>query len=690
MKNIFLFACVCVLAGSVKAQFIKTYKAIPGCSSAGGNLTFHCISKALRSNNFFIAGMQDSALYVAEITPAGLIVREKLIAVNAPSLLPETMITDNDGNLAIVGEVKNTTYNTSYGFIAKISPALSLIYEKDFYAYSPNVNTLILSDIKENAGFYYVCGTTILPTNSSRNYDVLLMRLDKYTGGLSGTVPSGDIYSGQPGTSSGFDSYDALSLITDDKGTVTGISATGRIGANKNVRPWINQHDPGTLAFIKGQRYILPLTSRTSLYSSSLLRDENNTLTCWLGSLSSNSTYQHIGLISVDNATLNPVFIKQYFVTSPKPQREVWLRRVRKDVLNGGYINEGFWWTRGTDAIGRALPGNLFLLKTDGNGNPLWGRQFKDILVSVYSHNSEFVVDGNYIYAVGYKKDIVTGNYIGALIQLPANNGAMDTACAYKLTIDYKDIDVHVSDSLQKLDMVVQGPSNAYPVNCLQTLDSSSCAGCGDSLKLDAHFELSGQTIGSTTFTSTAFAFNTSPNSQWIVGDATGNTYTNVYTSTPGGIWGTTVGTTFGGYYGSETTSPPDGFFIQGHKYRFTHILSYTNKCGILSSDTTVKSLSLCSGCKTTALNKLTANNTATQKKLQIIAMPNPFTNEFRISGISGKASMQIFTTDGKLVAQYNNISNNQSLGKNLLRGVYVLKIFREDNSSEDVRIIKN
>jgi hypothetical protein len=68
--------------------------------------------------------------------------------------------------------------------------------------------------------------------------------------------------------------------------------------------------------------------------------------------------------------------------------------------------------------------------------------------------------------------------------------------------------------------------------------------------------------------------------------------------------------------------------------------------------------------------------------QIQATVFPNPFVDHLIISGLKGMARILITDIAGKTVAEYNYVSNNQSINglQNLNSGVYVVKITNESN----------
>jgi hypothetical protein len=83
---------------------------------------------------------------------------------------------------------------------------------------------------------------------------------------------------------------------------------------------------------------------------------------------------------------------------------------------------------------------------------------------------------------------------------------------------------------------------------------------------------------------------------------------------------------------------------------------------------------------------------TSTSELLQIQAtvFPNPFVDRIVISGINGKAKVSISDISGRKVAEYLNVSNNQSITDldQLTSGVYFLKI-EEGKTQFTTKLIK-
>jgi hypothetical protein len=69
-------------------------------------------------------------------------------------------------------------------------------------------------------------------------------------------------------------------------------------------------------------------------------------------------------------------------------------------------------------------------------------------------------------------------------------------------------------------------------------------------------------------------------------------------------------------------------------------------------------------------------------QQIHASAFPNPFTDRIQISGVMEMAKVVLFNISGKIVAEYNNISNNQSIKglQELSSGVYFVRISEGKN----------
>ncbi len=69
-------------------------------------------------------------------------------------------------------------------------------------------------------------------------------------------------------------------------------------------------------------------------------------------------------------------------------------------------------------------------------------------------------------------------------------------------------------------------------------------------------------------------------------------------------------------------------------------------------------------------------------QQIQTSVFPNPFTDRITISGITESASVSLSDISGRIVTEFSNVSNNQSLTNldKLVSGVYFLKITESRN----------
>ena len=89
-------------------------------------------------------------------------------------------------------------------------------------------------------------------------------------------------------------------------------------------------------------------------------------------------------------------------------------------------------------------------------------------------------------------------------------------------------------------------------------------------------------------------------------------------------------------------------------------------------------------------LNHEILTSTTELQQIQASVFPNPFVDQIVISGISGTAKVSISDISGRKVAEYLNVSNNQSITNldRLTSGVYFLKV-EEGKNQFTTKLIK-
>ena len=89
-------------------------------------------------------------------------------------------------------------------------------------------------------------------------------------------------------------------------------------------------------------------------------------------------------------------------------------------------------------------------------------------------------------------------------------------------------------------------------------------------------------------------------------------------------------------------------------------------------------------------LNQEIVTSTSELQQIQATVFPNPFVDRILISGINGAAKVSISDISGRKVAEYLNVSNNQSITDldQLTSGVYFLKI-EEGKTQFTTKLIK-
>ena len=374
---------------------------------------------------------------------------------------------------------------------------------------------------------------------------------------------------------------------------------------------------------------------------------------CWHGDMSAGRTGINTGL-SVFNepstltSSLLPVWQAEYIFT-PVINSRKFLNKIAAEPK--GYVAEGQWSDNTTTSpIDGSWVGEMFFLRTDKNGTPIWSRRLRNVQVMQTTHNAAFVIEGNSIYAVGFKQN--TSSTEGVLVRIPLSDGAMDTSCAPLQLAVAKKIQYSAPETVANLDFKVQDSLYYYPINCTKTDTTTNCnQPCTDTVKLNADFALYGYlpTGSPSYFQVFANSFSPSPNSKWIVSQTTlvGPSYldvpTTVYASSTGGTWATATTTQFGGYNGTvgpitESNTPTPTSFAVNQRYRFKHILSYTNNCGIVITDTVVKNVFMCPSCKgkkvTVETEKesssgirhaaVTTKNSISESETNVRLLPNP------------------------------------------------------------------
>ncbi len=514
MKKQFYMFIVALLTMHTYAhsQFVREYVPTPNA-----NLSFECIAKA-QSGNYFIAGLQDTSVYVAEVNSSGNIVREKLVGLginNSSNFYRlNAMIVDADFNIVIVGLTKPAS-SPLKAFLMKLSPALSVLLHV-VYTNNNTVYEMAFTDVKDykansaNDG-YYVCGYS----NDPSNQDAALMRLDRNTGAIIAQ------FNGQPSaTASTRDTYASLLIdIPTNPVVQPAIFVTGGLstGAASTIRPWLNKHNIGTLAFAQGERYLMDVqTSQTgSLYNVGIVKDVANKtiLYSWYGNpTTALGNHTVMGLSSVNAGTLAPVWQKQYKFTNPIAVPAFpysTLRKIETDA--NGYIAQG-GWSDGVQDGG----GEIFFIRTDKTGVPQWARQYKGVF-NYEPFNTSFLVDGPNIFAIGYK--VVAGFTRGVLIKTPLATGSMDTTCARVLTTVTADSTFAKADQVVAVNLAVTPATNYYPINCIVSTGTKPCDTCiAKALPCSPNFTLTGVLVGNnTTFSVTASNYVTGCNSQFFV-----------------------------------------------------------------------------------------------------------------------------------------------------------------------------
>ena len=685
--------------GSVVAQqYVKTYSASAACSPTPGNLDMQMITRSGKTPvTFYIAGMQDNSIYMTEVDDMGVVLQEKLVGLNSNKYYMHSMITDDDGNIVIVGHV-NQSY-PYFGFLLKISPALSVLLHRTYTtANTTGTSQFYLSDIKDNraSGAYYISGASSTSNTLTRN-EGLLLRVSRTTGTILTITNSNSVYDGADG-------YDALVLNPSAVVNIPStIHAVGMLGgqALSTFRPWINRHNFGNLSFIAGMRYLKDRNNSNiaRIYPSSLINDGSNMLNCWNGDVNGTSVALNAGMSSVRTATLAPNWQTEYMIT-PKSQDKFVLTKVATDL--NGYVAQGSWWDGNGYLTG--FFGEIILLRTTKAGLPLWSRKIQDVFVNSFHHNASFVIEGNSIFTVGLKRADANNAFSrGVLVRIPLADGQMDTLCAPIQVATTKNYIYNAPENITNIVINTNDFESYFPINCTKTDAVKNCDICDKIPTVpSADFDLTGmiQSGNTTNYKVTASNFLTAPDSRWIVSQdngSGGDLAGSVWTSAIGGFWGTNSPTSFGGYLGTENGGTSTNFLLN-HKYRFRHILSTTNNCGASKSDTVVKVIFMCPACKpvkgssivTTEKPGTQSDPITSEDKQSLRMLPNPVTGSSftleNLSSISNKVTVKIIDMYGRQVANKTftsksgiNLYNMDA--RQLANGSYTAIIFSEEKT---------
>lgn len=418
----------------------------------------------------------------------------------------------------------------------------------------------------------------------------------------------------------------------------------------------------------------------------------NSTLTyCWDGDLNSTGFGVNVGMGSYDAASLNFNWQREY-VFAPSAVNYKYLNQVVADA--NGYVAEGNWWNGTTHTTDNAVAGEMFFVRTDKGGGPLWSRRLNQVFVNQRSHNSGMLIDkfngSDVIYAVGFKK--INNVTQGILVQIPIT-GKMDTACTPVQTLTPLVRDYSVPDSISTLKLAMADSVHYYPIDCVTTKDSVTCDNpCIPPVLKSADFQLAGVIpIGVTnTFQVTASLFSTAQNSRWIVSGVdpvTGNDITSpntVQTSLPGGtlgsVWGAATPTSFGSYYsplGAESSG--FGTFLQLHKCRFRHIVSAADNCGIIYSDTVTKSIYMCTSCRARGVFTVETENAKSD-------VPAKSSTGFKVDNIVSNTIVYPNPANGSITFALSVLQANNPVLQILNAGGQVMKTVKV-NSGTNISI---
>ncbi len=679
-------------------QFVKTYSASASCSQTPGNLDMQMITRSGKTaTTFYIAGIQDNSIYITEVDDMGLVLQEKLVGINSTSYIMNSMITDDDGNIVIVGRINLSLPHL--GFLIKITPALSVLLHRTYSITNPSGNNcqMYFGDIKDNiaGGAYYISGAAQSQNTLTRN-EGLLLRVSRTTGNILNMTNSNS------SNYDGADGYDALVINLSTIPTLPStIHVVGMLGgqALSTFRPWINTHNFNNLSFIAAMRYLKDRNNNNvaRIYPSSLINDGLNMLNCWNGDVNGTTVAKNAGISSIRTADLLPNWQTEYTI-KPMTQQKFVLTKVATDP--NGYVAQGNWWDGNGYSTG--FFGEMILLRTTKAGIPIWSRKINDVYVNSFHHNASFVIDGNSIFTVGLKRADANNAFSrGVFVRIPLANGQMDTLCTTIQAVTTTGYTYNAPENVNNIDLNANHFETFFPINCTKTDEVKNCDIC-DPLPTvpSAAFSIAANETSNPNFYQvTATPTNFGPSSYWTIVklDNAGNEFGLTYTSTPGGPWANSSSTTFGGYPGAESATG-NGQFTDCQRYRVRHITFVTNNCGITKSDTVKRSAYICTTGKAgkrkgnQSLNRMQNDDNELSNTEEIRLMPNPVTrSSFTLESFSKtKSTVTVTIVDmhGRQVAIKNFTScsgctNRYSMdAKQLANGAYTAIMLSEGKTT--------
>jgi gliding motility-associated-like protein len=354
------------------------------------------------SGDYFIGGYHNNAALVTRVDPAGNVIWSKSLDFGAdPDYIMELDITSNNFLIGC-GNAKDASSWNDYGFAFKMDLNGNVVWSRvlncaNFYVWT--------GGIKENTnGNYRVIGS--YQDNRLDNY---MIEFDP----LTGNVVWDSIYAIAPFSNAWDESFYDIDIHPLNNASYI-VGRFQKANGNTTYRPSLTKINAnGEYEWCKTYLYN-SATSGGRFYSYSIDVDGDSLIFGLLGKNGAANPPFQTGLIKTDTAG-NIGLAKLY--SSPTGQD---LRSYNMVNTPNGYVLAG-WIENGNK--------ELFLIKTDKQGNVLWSKTYGDLGVDdvrLASSNSRVIVDGTQIVTVGrtnsfgpnydiflVKADLATGDLTG-------------------------------------------------------------------------------------------------------------------------------------------------------------------------------------------------------------------------------------------------------------------------------------
>ncbi len=368
--------------------------------------------------NLYLGGLADSKMLLVKMDISGNPIWQRFFDFTPNDEIVQQLMVDSDGNLVGCGFGRGGS--TEVPFVFKYDPMTnSLLWDKTYddssrgmriFEPAPGSDYLLLMELNGN------------PPSPGGGEDLTIQSLDRNTGAMTSSAS-------QNFTLGSADSYLSGALHNGRLYTSGRYTVGASIG---NFRYALSCFDlNGNEVWSKLSH--VPVNSSARLYGIDLLIENQEIISIGAGDDNGTSITTTNFFLQKNDLDGNLIWTKKYEIPSMDNE---WAAEVVSTL--DGFIIMGFDW---------APVGDIFVIKTDKNGDLMWAKSYGDIGdEAIYNWcDSKLIAAGNFIYFTGFS-DSFNGSKDALLVKMDSE-GNLEDDCLIG-----QDIDVIITD--------VANPSN--------------------------------------------------------------------------------------------------------------------------------------------------------------------------------------------------------------------------------------